>query len=138
MKMTDQDVPLWRLNLLRAFYLLITVGLASNWGPSLLQHSDLWAQRRGELGAMLIGLAILCVWGLRYPLQMLPLLIFELIWKILWILAIAYPLWLGGAVTPGVEGSFYACLAGVVLTPLVLPWRYIAHHYFRKPAQPLR
>jgi hypothetical protein len=133
--MSDQDLPLWRLNLLRAFYLLITVGLASSWGPSLLQHSDLWAQRRGELGAMLIGLAILCVWGLRYPLQMLPLLIFELIWKILWILVIAYPLWLSGAVTPGVEGSFYACLAGVVLTPLVLPWRYIVHHYFRKPAQ---
>ncbi|MCV2358485.1 hypothetical protein LNV08_05800 [Paucibacter sp. TC2R-5] len=133
--MSDQDLPLWRLNLLRAFYLLITVGLASSWGPSMLQHTDLWAQRRGELGAMLIGLAIFCVWGLRYPLQMLPLLIFELIWKVLWILAIAYPLWLSGAVTPGVEASFYACLAGVVLTPLVLPWRYIVHHYFRKPAQ---
>ncbi len=28
---------------------------------------------------------------------------------------------------------FYACLAGVLLTPLVLPWRYIARHYFNKP-----
>ena len=45
--MTDQDVPPWRLNLLRAFYLLITVGLAISWGPSMLQHTDLWAQRRG-------------------------------------------------------------------------------------------
>ncbi|MCV2365672.1 hypothetical protein LNV23_19660 [Paucibacter sp. DJ1R-11] len=133
--MSDQDVPLWRLNLLRAFYLLITVGLASSWGPSLLQHSDLWAQRRGELGAMLIGLAILCVWGLRYPLQMLPLLIFELLWKSIWLLLIAYPLWLGGAMTPNVQESAFACLMGLVLTPLVLPWRYIAHHYFRKPAQ---
>jgi len=133
--MTDQDLPLWRLNLLRAFYLLITVGLAISWGPSLLQHSDLWAQRRGELGAMLIGLAILYVWGLRYPLQMLPLLIFELLWKSIWLLLIAYPLWLGGAMTPNVQESAFACLMGLVLTPLVLPWRYIAHHYFRKPAQ---
>jgi hypothetical protein len=131
--MTDQDVPLWRLNLLRAFYLLITVGLAISWGPSMLQHTDAWAQRQGVLGSMLISLATLCLLGLRYPLQMLPLLIFELVWKSFWLLNIAYPLWQTGAVTPGVQESIFACLMGVVLTPLVLPWRYIAHHYVSKP-----
>ena len=65
------DVPLWRLNLLRAFYLLVCVGLALNFGPLMFQHSDLWAQRKGETAALLSGLAILCVWGLRYPLQLL-------------------------------------------------------------------
>jgi len=129
------DVPLWRLHLLRAFYLLVTLGLAVNFGPSMVQHSDLWAQRKGETAALLSGLAIACVWGLRYPLQMLPLLIFELIWKAVWLLAIAYPLWRNGAITPGVEGTAVACLAGIVLTPLVLPWRHIASHYFRKPAE---
>ena len=132
------DVPLWRLNLLRAFYLLVTLGLALNFGPSMFQHSDLWAQRKGETAALLSGLAILCVWGQRYPLQMLPLLIFELIWKTIWLLAIAYPLWLSGAMTPAVQGTAAACLMGLVLTPLVLPWRYIAHHYFRKPAERFR
>ncbi|MDT9002444.1 hypothetical protein RQP53_24395 [Paucibacter sp. APW11] len=132
------DVPLWRLNLLRAFYLLVTVGLALSFGPSMFQHSDLWAQRKGETAALLSGLAILCVWGLRYPLQLLPLLIFELIWKTVWLAAIAYPLWRAGAITPAVQGTAEACLMGVVLTPLVLPWRYIAHHYFRKPAERFR
>ena len=69
------DVPLWRLHLLRAFYLLVTLGLAVNLGPSMGQHSERWAQRKGETAALLSGLAIACVWGLRYPLQMLPLLI---------------------------------------------------------------
>lgn len=133
--MHDDELPLWRLNLLRAFYLLVTVGLAVNFGPLMLQHSDLWAQRKGETAALLSGLAIVCLWGLRYPLQMLPLLLFELVWKAVWLLAIALPLWLGGAMTPGVEGTAVACLAGIVLTPLVLPWRYIAHHYAAKPAQ---
>jgi hypothetical protein len=133
--MTEDDVPLWRLYVLRAFYLLICLGLASSFGPVMFQHTDLWAQRRGEMAAMLSSLSILCLLGLRYPLQMLPLLIFELVWKTIWILAIAYPLWLRGAMTPGVEESLFACLMGVVLTPLVLPWRYIAHHYFRKPGQ---
>jgi hypothetical protein len=131
--MHTDDLPLWRLYLLRAFYLLVTVGLAWNFGPAMFQHSDLWAQRKGETAALLSGLAVLCVWGLRYPLQMLPLLIFELVWKAIWLLAIALPLWLDGAITPGVQGTAIACLAGIVLTPLVLPWRYIAHHYIVKP-----
>ncbi|ALT76712.1 hypothetical protein [Paucibacter sp. KCTC 42545] len=133
--MIDQDLPVWRLNLLRAFYLLITVGLALSWGPVMRQYSEQWAQRSGVLAAMLLGLAMLCVWGLRYPLQMLPLLIYELVWKALWLLVIAYPLWRGGAMTPNVQETAFACLMGIVLTPLVLPWRYIAHHYFSKPAQ---
>ncbi len=132
------DVPLWRLNLLRAFYLLVTVGLALSFGPAMFQHSDQWAQRKGETAALLSGLAILCAWGLRYPLQMLPLLIFELIWKTVWLAAIAWPLWRAGAITPAVQATAEACLMGLVLTPLVLPWRYIAHHYFRKPAERFR
>lgn len=133
--MTENDVPLWRLYVLRAFYLLVSVGLANSFGPVMLQHTDLWAQRRGEMAAMLSGLSILCLLGLRYPLQMLPLLIFELVWKTIWIVAIAYPLWLRGAMTPGVEESLFACLMGVVLTPLALPWRYIAYNYFHKAGQ---
>jgi hypothetical protein len=82
---------------------------------------------------MLTALSLLCLMGLRYPLHMLPLLIFELVWKAIWLSTIAYPLWLAGAVTPAVQESIVACGAGVVLTPLVLPWRYIAQHYFRQP-----
>jgi len=129
------EVPLWRLNLLRGFYLLITVGLAVTWLPSMLEHTDEWAQRWGVLGALMIAVSFCCVLGLRYPLQMLPLLIWELTWKTMWILVIAFPLWRNDAVTPGVEANFFACLMGVVLTPLVLPWRYIVQHYFRKPAE---
>ncbi len=35
-------------------------------------------------------------------------------------------------------GLITAVLAGLVLTPLVLPWRHIAHHCFREPAERFR
>ena len=133
--MDNDNLPLWRLNLLRAFYLLVAVGLTVSFGPVMLQHSDLWAQRKGETGALMSAVAIVCLLGLRYPLQLLPLLIFELVWKTIWLLAIGAPLWLGSAMTPAVEATAFACLMGVVLTPLVLPWRYIKYHYVKKPAQ---
>lgn len=45
----DTDPPLWRLNLLRAFYLLVALGTAFNFGPLMLLHSDAWALRKGVL-----------------------------------------------------------------------------------------
>jgi len=128
-------VPLWRLQLLRAFYLLLAVGTAINFGPMLGSHSVEWAQRKGEVAAMLSALAVLCLLGLRHPLQMLPILLFELAWKVIWLLVFAWPLWRAGALTPGVEESAWACLSGVVLTPLVLPWRHLWQHYIRQSAE---
>lgn len=84
---------------------------------------------------MLRGLAAFCGCGLRYPLQRLPRLIVKLIWKTIGLLAIGYPRWPSAVMTPTVEETAFACLMGVVLTPLVLPWRYIAHHDFSKPGQ---
>jgi hypothetical protein len=132
------DVPPWRLNLLRAFYLLVALGTAFNFGPLMLSHSHEWAQRKGEVGALLSALALLCFLGLRYPLQMLPLLIFELLWKLIWLGLIAWPLWRAGALTPAAHETAVACLAGVVLTPLVLPWRHVWQRYLSQPAESWR
>jgi hypothetical protein len=127
------DVPLWRLHLLRAFYLLVAVGTAFNFGPLMWSHSADWGLRKGETGALLSGLATLCLLGLRYPLQMLPLLVFELLWKLIWLTLIAWPLWRAGALTPGATETAVACLVGVVLTPLVLPWAYLQQQFVQAP-----
>lgn len=129
------DVPLWRLNLLRAFYLLVALGTAFNFGPLMLSHSDAWALRKGETGALLSGLALLSMLGLRQPLQMLPLLMFELVWKVIWLLLIGWPLWLAGAMTPAAQETALACLLGLVLTPLVLPWRHVWQRYGSSAAE---
>jgi hypothetical protein len=47
--MDHDTLPLWRLHLLRAFYLLVTLGLACGFGPLMLQHSDVWPPSRAAL-----------------------------------------------------------------------------------------
>ena len=135
--LANQLAP-WRLNLLRAFYLLVALGTAYNFGPCMLSHSDQWALRKGETGALLSGLALVCLLGLRYPLQMLPLLIFELAWKVIWLLLIARPLWAADTLTPAAQETAMACWMGVVLTPRVLPWRHVWQRYVRQAAEPWR
>lgn len=129
------DVPRWRLHLLRATYLLISLGLALSFGPDLLNPSPDWARRQGSTAALLGGVACLCALGLRYPLQMLPMLLFELVWKLIWLLAIGWPLWRAGLATPAVLSNAVECAAGVALVALVLPWRHVWRQYGVQPAE---
>ena len=86
---------------------------------------------------MLVALSLLWFLGLRYPLQMLPVLLFEIAWKFIWMIAVVLPLWVSDQLDPATLKVFYACL--VVVIPLaVIPWRYVVAHYVRKPGDPWR
>ena len=71
---------------------------------------------------MLAALAFLAVLGIRYPVKMLPLLFFELLWKVLWVVDWGLPLWYTQPLAPDAQETLISCLVGVVLVPLVMPW----------------
>lgn len=129
------ELSVFRLNLLRAMYLLMAGGLGVLIWPQVLDHSAEWALRFGHTGALLAGIGALSVLGLRYPVQMLPLMLFELLWKVIWLAAIALPLWAEGQMTDAIRLSAWEVGLGVALIPLVLPWRYLYAHYLAKPAE---
>ncbi|HEY0035851.1 MAG TPA: hypothetical protein VGB66_04140 [Longimicrobium sp.] len=127
-----------RLSLLRALYLLIALGMGSQIWPLLLGSSSMPEHMRGVVWAMLGALTLLCLLGVRYPVKMMPLLLFELAWKTIWVAAIGLPLWASGRLDAGTSESLFACLVGLVLVPLVLPWPYVLAKYFRAPGEPWR
>jgi hypothetical protein len=88
---------------------------------------------RGVVACLLGTVAVLAAIGIRYPLKMIPVLLFELIWKITWLLAFALPLYRTGLVNDDVRESVFNTLLGVVLTPFALPWRYVWKHYVNMP-----
>ncbi len=127
-----------RLTLLRGMYLLIFVGLGLTIWPLILFPSVLVAGPNSVIRALLGALAVLSAVGILYPLRMLPLLLFELLWKTIWVTASALPMWLHGGLDPYAAETLFACLIGVVLVPIVIPWRYVFAHYIRAPAEPWR
>jgi len=132
------EVSTLRLYLLRGMYLLIVVGLALTVWPYILSPPDLIAGPKSVARALLGALAVMSLLGLRYPLQMLPLLLFELLWKVIWVVASAIPMWLGPGLDEYASESLFACLMGVVIVPLVIPWGYAVRHYVQAPGEPWR
>ena len=124
-------VSLVRLYLLRALYLLIVVGLGVVVWRDIVQRDRPWELMEGVVACMLAAFSALSVLGLRHPLQMLPLLLWELAWKSIWLLAVALPLWLTGQMDEAAWATTSACLM-VVIIPFVIPWRHVLAHCVMK------
>jgi hypothetical protein len=126
------EVSLFRLYTLRICYLIIAVGLGLTIWPSVISHTTDLAIRHGIQCSLLAGLSLTAVLGLRYPLQMLPLMLFEFAWKTIYLLAFSLPLWLNHQLTADAVGDSFACLMVVIFIPLV-PWSYVVRHYILQP-----
>jgi hypothetical protein len=124
-------VSLWRLYILRACYALLAAGEGSIQLPAFLHHAH-WTLANGGAHSFLLALALLSIVGIRYPLGMLPLLVYELLWKMIWLCGIALPLWLANQVDADTRKAFFEIAPVIILFPL-LPWGYIFSSYVKKP-----
>jgi len=128
-----QELSTVRLYLLRAMYLLMLVGLAVTIWPLFLQPSVGVEHMKSVVRCVLVAVSLLAALGILHPVKMLPLLLFELVWKTLWVVAFGLPLWLGHRLDADTAETMKATLMGVVLVPLVLPWGYVWRHYVKAP-----
>lgn len=126
------DVSILRFYLLRAMYLVMAVGLGITVWPGILDPGDV-SHMGSVVRSMLGALALMSLWGLRYPVPMLPILLFEFAWKVLWVVAFGLGPWFSGELDPARRETLFACLMGVVLVPIAVPWGYVLRHYLRAP-----
>jgi hypothetical protein len=129
---TLSEVSLFRLYTLRASYLVLAAGLGVYVWPVVLHHTSELAASDGIHLALLAGLGLTAVLGFRYPVKMLPLLLFELIWKAIYLTAFALPLWSAHQISAAVAEDIKAVLWVVIFIPLI-PWGYVFRHYVLQP-----
>jgi len=126
------QVSVLRLYALRAGYLLLVVGLGMVIWPGIIHHEKPWTLMQGVVHCMLAATSALAILGLRYPLQMLPLLFFEVVWKLLWLIVVALPLWSAHQMDADTLETANDCLLVVVFL-IVIPWPYVSANYVMKP-----
>jgi hypothetical protein len=127
----ESEVSLFRLYTLRASYLIMAAGLGVFVWPAVLHHTNEFAAAAGIRVALLAGLGAIAALGLRYPVQMLPILLFELTWKAVYLVAFALPMWSAHQVTAAAAEDIKAVAMVVIFIPLI-PWRYVFAQYVLK------
>ncbi|MES2002091.1 MAG: hypothetical protein V4444_07275 [Pseudomonadota bacterium] len=128
----NDEVSLIRLYVLRATYLLLVVGLGAMIVPVVISHEP---AARGVIPSLLCGVWLLAFLGLKYPLRMLPLLLFEFAWKTIWLLDFCLPQWFSGQQPPTFAEDAFNIALGVILMPLVIPWGYVWRNYVTAPGE---
>ena len=124
-----QEVSLTRIYVLRATYLLLVIGLGGMIVPDVVSHPVI---SRGVIPSLLGAVWVLAFVGLKYPLKMLPLLMFEFAWKSIWMLAYGLPQWYASQLPATFAEDSFNIGVGVILMPLVIPWGYVYRHYVKQ------
>lgn len=130
-------VATWRINAMRFLFLLMALVMGSVvWSQLLFESAD-WPVARGLAKSMLAALALMSLIGVRYPLQMLPLMLYEIAWKTVWLTLIAGRAWAAGKWNADIESLFIDCI-GIVIAFFIVPWRYVWVRYVVQLMEPLR
>lgn len=121
-----RPVHIWAL---RTFYFLMAALVATEAWHTILTHEGPWDHTHAVAWCVWATYPTLALLGLMHPLRMLPLMLFTIGYKTLWLVVVAYPLWRAGTLA----GNPAEEMAGVFLmTPLLMaavPWGYVVRHY---------
>lgn len=129
----SEQVSLVRLYLLRVFYLLGFAFVGSRVWPGILFGDRGWEPLPGVAISVWAALSALFLLGVRYPLAMLPLLLFDLLYKVVWLAAVWLPMRLAGPTNHDLaEPDLSSVFIPVVAMLLVfIPWPYVLRRFVR-------
>jgi len=137
--LVEEPLPLFRVNLMRVAYLLMVVGLALVKWPLFLRDGGVASLPlfEGVVAVILTAMSLLALVGLRHPVAMLPLLVLETLWKLIWLAAVGLPHLLADDVDAQM-GSTLASMSLVVVIIAVTPWDHVWKRYVAAPGTPWR
>jgi hypothetical protein len=115
--------------LLRLLFVLVFVFVGYDSWRSILTHEGPWDHVRAAAFCMWGAYSLLSIIGVLYPLKMLPLVLFEIIYKVVWLIIVAYPLWVAGELAGSPAEEMTAAFLWVVLPIVAMPWTYFVRTY---------
>ena len=119
--------------LLRVLYFLIFVGVAFEAWKTIITHEGSWDHTRAVAWCVWAAYPTLSIFGLLRPLRWLPLVIFMIFYKTLWVVVVAYPLWRAGALAGSPADEMAHIFVWAPMAALIVPWVYVFKNYVMWP-----
>jgi hypothetical protein len=114
---------------MRVGYVLVVVTVGNVAWSRILQHEGGWDPLVAAAVSMWAGSSVLSIFGLIHPLKWLPIVLFEIAYKSIWLAIVAYPLWSSAQLAGSpAEGLTYAFL-WVVVPIVAMPWGHVFRTY---------
>jgi hypothetical protein len=107
--------------LLRVLYFLmfVTVGLQT-WS-TIINHQGPWDHVSAVAFCVWAAYPTLSIFGLLRPLKWLPIVIFMIFYKSIWLMAVAYPLWRAGTLAGSPADEMAHVFIGAPIVALLVP-----------------
>ena len=115
--------------LLRALYALMFFMLGQTTWTEILTHQGPWDPNKAVTWCVWTGFSLVAGLGILHPLKMLPILLLEIAYKVLWLAIVAYPLWSAGALVGVPAEGIATVFFPVFLVVLIIPWGYVFRQY---------
>lgn len=115
--------------LLRALFLLMLVFVATDAWSSILAHDGEWDHVHAAAWCMWAAYSTLGVFALINPLRWLPIVLFEILYKLTWLAIVAYPLWSTNRLAGSPAEEMTQAFIWVLLPIFATPWGYAFRTY---------
>ena len=120
----------FRIYLLRLYYILMITVLGIDVWTAIFTHKEAWEPMTAVGYSVWATFAVLSIIGLLHPVKMLPIILLNITYKVIWLSIVAYPLWsldqLEGSEAEGLTSSNFI---GFIIDLLVIPWIYVFKNY---------
>jgi hypothetical protein len=115
--------------LLRLLFFLVVVFVASDSWSTILKHEGPWDHVKAAAICMWAAYSVLSIFGLINPLRWLPIVMFEIFYKIIWLVIVAYPLWSTNRLAGSPAAEMTYAFVWVILPIVAMPWGYAFRTY---------
>jgi hypothetical protein len=119
--------------LLRLVFILMFFVLGKTTWTHVLTHKGAWDPQNAMAWCVWTAFATLAGIGIFRPLKMLPILLLEIFYKVLWLAIVAYPLWSAGTLVGSSAESTTSAFLWVILPIVAVPWGYVVATYIYRP-----
>jgi hypothetical protein len=126
-------VPRINIYLLRLLYILMFFVLGKETWTRILTHQGPWDPTAAVAWCVWTAFATLAGIGIVRPVKMLPIVLLEIFYKVLWLILVAYPLWAKGTLAGSPAEGITSQFLWVLLPIIAVPWAYAFRNYIYQP-----
>ncbi len=122
-------VPRINIYLLRLLFALMFLFVTYDSWTHIFNHTGPWNDVNAAAWCMWGSYSFISIIGIFRPLKMLPIVLFEVIYKTAWLVIVAYPLWVKNQLIGSPAEGMTSVFEWVWLPIIAMPWRYFFKTY---------